>query len=153
MKSTPDQKDPDWPKYAETIVSFATDPPIEIDLRRIPSDAEIGALRIAGFGTPFAIVTAFDPAGRNVSAKENEERMRALDTRLLATGHTFVRADCCSPDRSHCESSVAVIMPQADALDLARELEQVAIFWFDGKRFWIFGAIVETDPLVLPRNS
>ncbi|MGH7652138.1 MAG: DUF3293 domain-containing protein [Gemmatimonadaceae bacterium] len=153
MKSTPDQKDPDWPRYAETIVSFATDPPLEIDLRWIPSGAEIAALNAVGFGTPFGIVTAFDPDGRDLSPNENEERMRALDRRLLATGHTFVRANCCSPDRSHCESSVAVVMPQADALDLARELEQVAIFWFDGARFWIFGAIVDTDPMILPRNS
>ena len=44
-------------------------------------------------------------------------------------------------------------MPQKDAIELARELEQVAIFWFDGKRFWILGAIVESDPLMLPQSS
>jgi hypothetical protein len=44
-------------------------------------------------------------------------------------------------------------MPQQQAIDLARELEQVAIFWFDGGRFWIVGALVETDPLMLPRSS
>jgi hypothetical protein len=44
-------------------------------------------------------------------------------------------------------------MPQSKAIDLAREMEQVAIFWFDGKRFWIFGVVVETDPLMLPRSS
>ena len=61
--------------------------------------------------------------------------------------------DACSPDRSHCECSVAVVMEQDLALALGRELEQVAIFWFDGKRFWILGAIVEFDPLMLPRSS
>ncbi|MGH7604938.1 MAG: DUF3293 domain-containing protein [Gemmatimonadaceae bacterium] len=153
MRSTPDQKDPDWPKYAETVVTFAIDPPVEIDLRRIPSNSDLAALKAAGFGRPFAIVTAVDPDGRDLAQNENEERMRSLGRRLLATGHTFVRANCCSPDRSHCEGSVAVVMPQTEALDLARELEQVAIFWFDSERFWIFGAIVETDPLILPRNS
>jgi hypothetical protein len=44
-------------------------------------------------------------------------------------------------------------MPRPEALDLARELRQVAIFWFDGKLFWILGALVEADPLMLPRNS
>ena len=44
-------------------------------------------------------------------------------------------------------------MPQKKALDLARALEQVAIFWFDGKRFWILGVVAETDPLILPHNS
>jgi len=64
-----------------------------------------------------------------------------------------VKVDACSPDRSHCECSVAVVMEQKKAIDLARELEQVAIFWFDGKRFWILAAIVEADPVMLPRNS
>jgi len=44
-------------------------------------------------------------------------------------------------------------MEQAAAIDLGRELEQVAIFWFDGKQFWIMGAIVKADPLMLPRSS
>ncbi len=44
-------------------------------------------------------------------------------------------------------------MAQEEAIALARELEQVAIFWFDGERFWIVGALVETDPLMLPRSS
>ena len=61
--------------------------------------------------------------------------------------------DACSPDHAHCECSVAVLMPQEKAIELARELEQVAIFWFDGKLFWILGAIVEADPLMLPRRS
>jgi len=46
-----------------------------------------------------------------------------------------------------------VIMPQGQAIELARELEQVAIFWFDGRRFWIVGVLVEADPIELPRNS
>jgi hypothetical protein len=44
-------------------------------------------------------------------------------------------------------------MDQKEAIELARDLEQVAIFWFDGKQFWILGAIVEADPLMLPRSS
>ena len=44
-------------------------------------------------------------------------------------------------------------MPQADAIALGRQLQQVAIFWFDGERFWILGAYVEADPLMLPRSS
>jgi hypothetical protein len=153
MKSTPDQHDPDWPRYPETILSFATKPQVTIDLREIPSEAALAQLGAAGFGEPFAIVTAFDPQGRNLSAAENAKRKRELDQRLSKTGYRFAQVDCCSPDRSHCECSVAVTMPQEKALDLARELDQVAIFWFDGKRFWILGAIVKTDPLMLPRSS
>jgi uncharacterized protein DUF3293 len=153
VRSTPDQHDPDWPRYPATILSFSTEPRIEINLRRIPSAYALAKLEAAGFGQPFAILTAFDPKGRNLSRAENERRNRDLDRRLKETRYKFVHVDACSPDRAHCESSVAVVMPQEKAIELARELEQIAIFWFDGKRFWIVGVLVETDPIELPRNS
>ncbi|GAC1416600.1 MAG: hypothetical protein NVSMB53_15550 [Gemmatimonadaceae bacterium] len=126
---------------------------MEIDLRRIPTRRVLADLDSAGFGQPFAILTAFDPGGRDLSPAENEKRKRELDERLAAGGYKFAHVAACSPDRVHCECSVAVVMPQERAINLARELEQVAIFWFDGKRFWILGAIVESDPLMLPRSS
>ena len=126
---------------------------VEIDLRVIPSGSTLAKLDAAGFGEPFAVLTAFDPHGRDLSTVENEKRRRELDRRLTVDGYRFVHVDACSPDRSHCERSVAVVMPQEKAIDLAREMEQVAIFWFDGTRFWILGVVVETDPLILPRNS
>jgi hypothetical protein len=153
MKATPDQHDPDWPRYPETVLDFATTPAVKIDLRRVPSEDAIAALKAAGLGRPFAIMTAFDPRGENLSPAENKKRKHELDERLRSSGYRFAQVDCCSPDRSHCECSIAVVMPQQEAVDLARELEQVAIFWFDGSRFWILGALVETDPLMLPRNS
>ena len=153
MSETPDQHDPDWPQYPQTVLTFATRPPVEIDLREIPPDSALAQLSAAGLGEPFAIVTAFDPEGKNLSASENVQRKQELDRRLTSMGYNFVDVDCCSPDRSHCECSVAVKMPRQDALDLARDLRQVAIFWFDGKSFWILGALVEADPLMLPRSS
>jgi hypothetical protein len=153
MRSTPDQQDPDCPRYPETILSFSTNPPVEIDLREIPATRAVADLATAGFGQPFAVLTAFDPRGHDLSPAENEARRRDLDARLTKTGYKFVPVDACSPDRSHCECSVAVVMPQKKAIDLARELEQVAIFWFDGRRFWILGALVKADPLMLPRSS
>ena len=152
MNATPDQHDPDWPRSPETVLTFAARPPVEIDLREIPSESALAQLRAAGLEQAFAIVTAFDPEGRNLSAAENERRKQDLDRRLTSMGYHFVHVDCCSPDRSHCECSVAVTMPRQAALDLAREMRQVAIFWFDGKLFWILGALVEADPLMLPRS-
>jgi hypothetical protein len=153
MKATPDQQDPDWPRYPETILEFATIPAVEIDLRQSPPEAAIAALKAAGLGEPFAIMTAFDPRGENLSPAENEKRTETLSARLRSSNYRFLTVDCCSPDRSHCECSFAVVMPQKEALDLARELEQVAIFWFDGTRFWILGALAEADALMLPRSS
>ena len=153
MKPEPDQQDPDWPRYPETVLEFLTTPAIEIDLRQVPSENAIRALTAAGLGQPFAILTAFDPRGENLSRAQNEKRKQELEKRLRSSNYRFAQVDACSPDRSHCECSFAVVMPQAKALDLAREMEQVAIFWFDGKRFWILGALAEMDPLLLPRSS
>ncbi len=153
MKSTPDAHDPDWPKYPETVLTFSTTPPLEIDLHAVPSPEALSRLASAGLGEPFVIMTAFDPRGENLPAAENDRRQRDLESRLSKSGYSLTSVDCCSPDRSHCERSVAVQMPQKEAVDLARELEQVAIFWFDGRQFWIIGAMVETDPLMLPRSS
>lgn len=152
MKSTPDHHDPDWPRYPETVLDFATTPAVEIDLRKVPSEDAIAALKAAGLDQPFAIMTAFDPRGENLSPAANEKRKQELDKRLHSSGYRFAKVNCCSPDRSHCECSVAVVMPQEKALDLARWMEQVAIFWFDGNRFWILGALAETDPLILPQR-
>jgi hypothetical protein len=153
MTSTPDRYDPDWPRYPETILHFPTSPALEIDLRTVPSERDLTCLAAAGFGAPFAVLTAFDPRGKNLSDAENDSRKRELEGRLRAAGYKFAQVDACSPDRKHCECSVAVLMSQDEAVSLARDLEQVAIFWFDGKRFWILGALVETDPLMLPRSS
>jgi hypothetical protein len=153
METTPDQHDPDWPKYPETVLFFSTTPQITIDLREVVSADSLNALRQAGLGEPFAIMTAFDPKGENLPKTANEKRSRELSERLSNSGYRFVTVDCCSPDGSHCECSVAVVMPRADAIALAKELEQVAIFWFDSERFWIVGALVDTDPLMLPRSS
>jgi hypothetical protein len=151
--STPDQHDPDWPKYPETVLEFSTTPSIEIDLRQPVTSETRSRLQAIGLGSPFAIMTAYDPRGQDLTSQENEKRRKQLNDRLSANGYRFMQVDCCSPDRSHCECSVAVVMPQEAALSLARELEQVAIFWFDGERFWILGAIVDTDALMLPRSS
>lgn len=153
MRSTPDELDPDWRNYPETVLTFSTTPPVAIDLREVVSDKTLADLATIGLDSPFTVMTAYDPRGHDLSKAENEARRGALHQRLKESGYKFVEVDACSPDRSHCECSVAVVMAQDAAVELAKELEQVAIFWFDGARFWILGALVEADPLMLPRNS
>jgi hypothetical protein len=151
MKAMPEQHDPDWPKYPETILHFR-DAKFSIDLRAVLSAEDLAALACIGFGEPFAVMTACDPRGENLSAEENDELSKHLETRLAEAGQTFVRIDACSPGGEHCERSVAVKMPQGDAIALAVELRQMAIFWFDGVGFWIVGALVTADPVRLPRS-
>ena len=148
---SPDQLDPDWHRYPDTVLHFQTEPGVSVDLREPVGKDALDAIRRIGLRGPFAVMTAHDPRGRDESAEVNARRAAELDRRLAALGVEFLHVDACSPDRSHCECSVAAVMDRDTATALARELEQVAMFWFDGEKFWIVGALVGGDPVMLPR--
>ncbi len=103
-----------------------------------------------GLATTFAVRTACNPRGRVVSASENDRRAAALYEWLNDRRIPFVRAAGLSPDGEHEEPGVAVSLPQGDAVRLAVRYEQSALYRFDGERFWIVGALVETTPIPLP---
>ena len=42
---------------------------------------------------------------------------------------------------------------ESDAAMLARELDQLALYWFDGDAFWIDGALATSAPVRLPSPS
>jgi hypothetical protein len=148
---SPDQLDPDWHRYPDTVLRFRTSPEVRVDLREPVSRDVLAAMGRIGFGGPFAVLTAHDPRGEDESAEVNDRRAAELDARLSSAGARFVHVDACSPDGSHCETSVAAEITEDMAVRLAREFEQVAIFWFDGEKFWIVGALADADPVMLPR--
>ena len=139
MKQKP--RDERWGSYPETVLTFAGDPEVFIDLRIPVPPATRDALGVLGLGEPFGILTAFNPRGVDHSAEENERWMKELEAELTSSGDDFVRVDACSPDKSHCECSVAIKGDPERALDLARRWNQIAIFWWDGNQFWLKGAI------------
>ena len=152
MKS-PEELHPDWARYPETIVKFGGDDGLGIDLREPVSPQARDALARRGLGEPFAILTAHDPMGESLPAEENAKRQAELEDLLRESAIDFERVDCCSPDGEHCECSVAIAVDQETAVDLAMRFDQVAIFWWDGERFWIVGGVMKADPVVLPRSS
>lgn len=151
MFPTPDELDRDWHRYPDTVLHFRTDPPVRVDLRQPVSRDAVAAMDSIGLSGPFAVLTAHDPRGRDEDTDVNERRAERLDDRLRALGVEFLHVDACSPDGSHCEASVAAVIEREQATALAREFEQVAIFWFDGEKFWIVGALAGGDPVMLPR--
>ena len=154
LKRHPDgkQRTDRWGSYPETVLIFAGDPEVLLDLREPVPPATRKALAALGLAESFGIVTAFNPRGKDLPADENARRARALESELRGAGDDFVRVDACSPDRSHRESSVALKVSRDRAIDLARRWEQIAIFWWDGSRFSIEGAISDDDAMMLPRR-
>src|SRR5688572_21780879 len=132
-----------WGAYPETVLIFAGEPQVFIDLREPVAPATRRALGAIGLGEPFSILTAFNPRGQDIASEENDRRMKELEAELTSSGDEFVPVDACSPDKSHCECSVAIKGDMKRALDIARRYEQIAIFWWDGSKFWIQGAITD----------
>ncbi len=134
-------RDERWSSYPETVLIFAGETELYVDLRvRVPP-ATRDALAATGLEGEFGVLTAFNPRGIDLPANENTRRMNELESELTSSGDEFVRVDACSPDRLHCEWSVALKGDRDRAIDIAKRWEQLAIFWWDGSRFWIHGAI------------
>lgn len=142
--------DPSWSCYPDTVLELSTPEAVRIDLRRPVDAAARRALERAGFAEPFAVVTSANPRGEQIADDTNERRELRLRRTIAASGRRWARADGVSADGGHREPGVAVVMPRDEAVQLARDFGQSAIFWFDGAAFWLVGALVEAVPQRLP---
>ena len=163
VSSTETDQDDKWSAYANTVLEFAGPPRLTIDLRRPLS--ELARRALAGLGLPdsFAVLTAENPRGTNPedaptpTAEErreerNDQRVSALDRALEQARVSFVPVDGVAPDGSYRERCVAVRLPRDEATALARRLEQLALFWYDGGDFWLMPAAIGADPERLPKT-
>ena len=139
-----------WTEYANARLLIGRPPRIKVDLWLPVSEELEHRLTKLGLGATFAIITPFDPRGTRAPAWKNLARY--VRTRLLLRSRKlrYVPADGESPDSRHRERGFAIAMTRTDAAALARELEQLALYWFDGKAFWIDGALAERKPQRLP---
>ncbi len=146
-------------QYPRTVLSFEGGP--RIDLRRPLGGAERRALAALELGPTFAIFTADNPGGDDGDgqlgpdaladrAREDVRRMLRLEEHLAREGIPFRRVDAASPRGHHLERCVAVAASREEARRLAREHDQVALFWYDGERFWLRPAQVDEAPRALP---
>ena len=148
-------------EYPETVLEFADPAPLTVDLRVPLATSTRRALAAIGLGAPFAVLTAENPHGENAedaptageeAAREvsNERRMSRLERELAARGVTHRHVDGVAPDGSYRERCVAAVLPRDEAVELARRFGQLALFWFDGDRFWLMPAEAGGEPRALP---
>ena len=136
--------------YTNAVLRLGHDRALKVDLRQPLSDACRHLLTEFGLGSTFAVITASNPDGRPASAVKNRWRNLRMRARIASSGCRFIRADGESPDRSHVERGFAVALSRADAHALARENEQLALYWFDGARFWLDFVRDDRAPKALP---
>jgi hypothetical protein len=162
-KTTPDPatEDEKWDAYARTVLEFRGPPAVAVDLR-VPLAAPTRRALATVVGAPrFAVFTAENPAGENAedapSAREEERRERSnrqrrveLAAELRSIGVPFVDVDGVAPSGDYRERCAAAVMDRDDAVAFARRFGQLALFWFDGDRFWVLPGIAEREPRPLP---
>ena len=147
--------------YTSTVLELADG--ARIDLRRPVGASELDALQRAGLRGAFAIMTAENPGGANEedapTAAAADQREAANDARHTAflsalddADVPYVRVDGTAPDRDYRERCVAVSLPRPQATALAERLGQLALFWFDGARFWLMPAEADEEPRRLPAD-
>ena len=153
--------DEKWDQYPNTVLEFVVPGNPRIDLRRPVGSAERETLRALGLTRPFAVMTAENPWGENAedaptegaeaaAERRNAERRHRLEQELRDAGVIFLRCDGVAPDGDYREHGVAALLGREEAVRLATEYKQLAIFWFDGRGFVLVGAIARKPDRRLP---
>lgn len=89
-------------------------------------------LPVAGLPAAFGVVTACNPDGVTVSAKENDQATDALRSALTAENHFFFPVTGGSPDFSHSEPGFGVLFKSfEEAVSWGRRYQQEAVFWVE----------------------
>jgi hypothetical protein len=123
-----------WDRFAETVLVFGGDEPVEVGVHAGLEPAAIGRLMSLGLGDRFAVITPCNPLGVTLEGRSNAERLTAFRAELDQLGIRSVEADGWSPNRTHVERGNACALDLPAALMLARKWQQLALFWFDGQR-------------------
>jgi hypothetical protein len=139
-RATPDRGRAEWGDFPSTHLRFVDAPEITIDVRGHVGVEERAALAAHGLTGSFAVVTAQDPMGKTQPPEVNQALATKLQDHVRSLGVPYARVEACSPDRSHCEDSIALVLARDECVTLARDYDQLAIFWFDGDAFWIVPA-------------
>ena len=149
-----------YAQYPNTILEFDGPGGLRVDLRRRLDDTQRTALAALGLG-PFGVFTAENPEGAHAEdeptpdaeaerARENARRMQRLLDTLDREGIRHARVDGVAPDGDYREHCVAIAVERDRAVAMAERFDQLALFWFDGRDFWLLPAEADQDARQLP---
>lgn len=112
---------------------------------------------IAPFSAPkwpaYAIVTAWNPASRQLGMRRNTRRQRALWRAIAAVPRWQVMGPCrgSSLDESWQESSLLLASTRSEAIQLAARFGQNAIYWVEQGELWLLLVLLAGEPHHLGR--
>lgn len=143
-------------RYAKTLLAFTKwdkdgVSKCTVDVSQIVGPTQARWLRELGLGRSFAVITAWNPEGVVTSDSVNDAAHEALrDTLKLAAVNTSVACMGCSPDMSHSEPGLAVMVERDAAIELGRRFRQLAIFWYESEQFTIVPLKADCAAVPLP---
>ncbi len=112
---------------------------------------------IAPFSAPkwpaYAIVTAWNPASRQLGMRRNTRRQRALLRSIAAVPRWQAMGPCrgSSQDESWQESSLLLASTRSEAIRLAARFGQNAIYWVERGELWLLPVLLTGTPHHLGR--
>ncbi|WP_273761768.1 DUF3293 domain-containing protein [Aeromonas hydrophila] len=112
---------------------------------------------IAPFSAPkwpaYAIVTAWNPASRQLGMRRNTRRQRALWRAIAAVPRWQVMGPCrgSSLDESWQEPSLLLASTRREAIQLAARFGQNAIYWVEQGELWLLPVLLAGEPRHLGR--
>lgn len=92
------------------------------------------------------MITAHNPDGKTVDDESNNEANRKLSRAISDLGFPLIPVTGGSPDFSHAEPGFAVSCSREQALDLAREFRQDAVFEIKNNRVHLISALPSPGP-------
>ena len=130
-----------WAAYQATHV--------RVERPGLPSFVVHSCDELGGGEWPFAeshawIMTAYNPRSRPLSEAENQERHRAMGAQLDALGVTYYVATGYEPAHAGWTEAgyVALGLAEAEAVRLAIEWEQNALFLWEPTQWTLFGVLL-----------
>jgi DNA mismatch endonuclease (patch repair protein) len=140
-------------RFAQTVLKFRTEPTLRVNLRLAISANTRRHLRHIGVAAPFVILTPFNPAGRQSSRDANRALLGRLREDLAKQRLAWIDADGSSINRKHSERGCAFSASIQEAATAGKAWSQDAVFWFDGRRFWVVPSGSPDKAIALPRKA
>ena len=101
----------------------------------------------------FAIITAYNPKGKNLSPSQNGLLDKQLQRHILRLQYPYRALIGASADRGHMEKSWAVSLDKVTAVELGRVFNQNAIYFVDNDELYLVPCLVDYEELDLGKFS
>ena len=96
----------------------------------------------------FAIITAYNPEGKIITPNGNKKRHKKLLTKVKLSGWSYAALTGCNNDYSHQEHGLAISLEIKEAVNLAIEFDQNAIYYVSNNHLTLHPCLLDGPEVV-----